>query len=396
MTEVYKRSLDYHKKYPNGKIEVNPSKKIDGSDDLTLAYTPGVAEPCKAIAKDPSCAYEYTTKGNLVAVISNGTAVLGLGDIGALASKPVMEGKAVLFKHFAGVNAFDIEINESDPKKLIEIIAALEPTFGGINLEDIKAPECFEIERELSNRLSIPVFHDDQHGTAIVVAAALLNALKLVSKKLDEIKLVVSGAGAAAIACIDLLTDLGLKNVTVCDSKGVISLKRTDILDESKRRYMKDTDDESLACAIKDADVFLGVSKGGLLTSKIVDSMNKDPIVFALANPEPEILPTSIERKDVIVATGRSDFANQVNNVLCFPYLFKGALKVRATKITKKMMHACVNAISEIVHSKDDSGKVLSKDYIIPSIFDKRLIEIIPDAVANAAIEDGVARLSSF
>ncbi|MBP9753050.1 MAG: NADP-dependent malic enzyme, partial [Proteobacteria bacterium] len=401
---IYKRSLDYHKQKPYGKLSIQATKSLDDQRDLSLAYSPGVAAPCEEIVKDPNQAAYLTSKGNLIAVISNGTAVLGLGNIGALASKPVMEGKAVLFKKFSGIDAFDIEINETDPDKLIDIIASLEPTFGGINLEDIKAPECFYIEQELKKRLKIPIIHDDQHGTAIVVAAALENALILKNKKLCDVKLVCNGAGAAAIACVDLLCLMGLKreNVLMLDRKGVLTEKRKAELDFVKQKYMVDTNCQTLEDAMRGGDVFLGLSSANVVSKEMVLSMAKDPIIFALANPEPEIHPSLIEevRDDAIIATGRSDFSNQVNNALCYPYLFRGALDVGATCINENMKIACVHAIAKIarstvtdVVSRAYGGKDHSfgKDYIIPKPFDKRLFVDVSMAVAKAAMDSGVA-----
>ena len=343
-------ALDYHRNEPKGKIEVIPSKPHSSQRDLSLAYSPGVAEPCLEIEKNPSTIYEYTTKGNLVAVISNGTAVLGLGDIGAEASKPVMEGKGLLFKIFADINVFDIEINEKDPDKFIEIVKGISPTFGGINLEDIKAPEAFYIEQRLKEELNIPLMHDDQHGTAIISAAALINALELADKKIDEVKMVVNGAGAAAIACTKLYIALGLKkeNVLMCDSKGVINHKRENLTPE-KLDFIAETDISTLEQALEGADVFVGLSKGDVMTAKMLSSMAENPVVFALANPTPEIdyNLAIATRPDVIMATGRSDFPNQVNNVLGFPYIFRGALDVQATGINEEMKLAAVKAIAE-------------------------------------------------
>ncbi|MCX7337742.1 MAG: NADP-dependent malic enzyme [Alphaproteobacteria bacterium] len=402
--DVYNQSLDYHRKKPHGKISVTPTKPLADNHDMLLAYTPGVAEPCRLIADDPSQAAELTSRSNLIAVITNGTAVLGLGDIGPLAAKPVMEGKAVLFKKFAGVDAFDIEISENDPDRLVDIIASLEPTFGGINLEDIKAPECFYIERKLKEKLKIPVFHDDQHGTAIIVGAAILNGLQLIGKKIESVRLVTSGAGAAAMACLDLLLDLGMKreNVIVCDSKGVLHKERKDSLDNSKLLYTQDTPHRTLADAMDGADVFLGVSKAGVVTPEMVRTMAPNPLILALANPEPEILPTAVQsvRADAIIATGRSDFPNQVNNVLCFPYMFRGALDVGATVINQAMKIACVHAIAKLARA--ESSDVVSKayngeihrfgpDHIIPKPFDPRLLVEVAYAVAEAAMETGVA-----
>ncbi len=395
---------EYHRLPTRGKISVTPTKPLSNQRDLSLAYSPGVAYPCLDIQADPSLAAEFTSRGNLVGVITNGTAVLGLGDIGPLAGKPVMEGKGCLFKKFAGVDVFDIELAEKDPDKLVEIIAALEPTLGGINLEDIKAPECFYIERKLRERMNIPVFHDDQHGTAIISAAALLNGLELVNKKIDQVKIAVSGAGAAAIACLDVMVGLGvrLENIFVCDSKGVIYQGRPGGYDESKARYAQKTDARTLADAVKDADVFLGCSAPGVLTQDMVKSMGTQPIILALANPEPEIRPELAKavRPDCIIATGRSDYPNQVNNVLCFPYIFRGALDCGATKITEAMKLACVRQIADLAKADISeevatayAGKELSfgSDYLIPTPFDSRLILRIAPAVARAAAESGVA-----
>ncbi|MDE2078566.1 MAG: NADP-dependent malic enzyme [Burkholderiales bacterium] len=395
---------EYHRLPTRGKISVTPTKPLSNQRDLSLAYSPGVAYPCLAIEQDPTLAAEYTSRGNLVAVVTNGTAVLGLGDIGPLASKPVMEGKGCLFKKFAGVDVFDIELAERDPDKLVEIIAALEPTLGGINLEDIKAPECFYIEKQLSARMNIPVFHDDQHGTAIISSAALLNGLELVGKKIGEVKMAVSGAGAAAIACLDLMVGLGLKgeNIYVCDSKGVIHHERTDKLDESKQRYQQKTGARTLADAIEGADVFLGCSAAGVLTADMVKTMADKPLILALANPEPEIRPeiAKAARPDCIIATGRSDYPNQVNNVLCFPYIFRGALDCGATKITDAMKLACVRQIADLAKAEISDevaaaypGRELrfGPDYLIPTPFDSRLILRIAPAVAEAAAASGVA-----
>ncbi len=402
--EIYERSLVYHKMPRPGKIDIIPIKPMASQQDLALAYSPGVAGPCLAIADDPACAADYTSRGNLIAVISNGTAVLGLGNIGALASKPVMEGKAVLFKKFAGINAMDIEINETDPDKLIEIIAALEPTFGGINLEDIKAPECFYIEKKLTERLNIPVFHDDQHGTAIIVASAILNGLKLINKKIEDVRLVTSGAGAAATACLDLLVSLGLRkeNIIATDSKGVIFEGRAESMDESKARYATKAPARTLAEAIVGADIFLGLSAAGIMSKEMVATMAAHPIILALSNPEPEIRPELIKevRDDAIIATGRSDYPNQVNNVLCFPYIFRGALDVGATRINEAMKIACVKALADLTHAESSDvvsnaygGEVhrFGSDYIIPKPFDPRLSVVLPHAVAQAAMETGVA-----
>ncbi len=395
---------DYHRLPTRGKISVNPTKPMSNQRDLSLAYSPGVAYPCLDIAADPSKAYDYTSRGNLVAVITNGTAVLGLGDIGPLAGKPVMEGKGGLFKKFAGIDVFDIELDERDPDKLVEIIAAMEPTLGGINLEDIKAPECFYIEKKLRERMNIPVFHDDQHGTAIISAAALVNGLELVGKDIGQVKVAVSGAGAAAIACLDVFVGLGVKasNVFVCDSKGVIYEGRPGGYDESKARYAQKTEARTLADAVNGADVFLGCSAPGVMTADMVKTMAKQPIILALANPEPEIRPevAKAARPDCIIATGRSDYPNQVNNVLCFPYIFRGALDCGATKITEAMKLACVRQIADLAKA-DISEEVASayagqelhfgSDYLIPKPFDSRLILRIAPAVAQAAMDSGVA-----
>ena len=395
---------EYHRNPSRGKISVTPTKPLSNQRDLSLAYSPGVAYPCLDIQADPTKAFDFTSRGNLVAVITNGTAVLGLGDIGPLAAKPVMEGKGCLFKKFAGVDVFDIELAERDPDKLIDIIAALEPTLGGINLEDIKAPECFYIEQQLSKRMNIPVFHDDQHGTAIISSAALLNGLELVGKDIGSVKLAVSGAGAAAIACLNVMVGLGVKreNIFVCDSKGVIYEGRPGGYDESKAQYAQKTDARSLADAVNGADVFLGCSAPGVLTAEMVKTMGPKPIILALANPEPEIRPELAKavRPDCIIATGRSDYPNQVNNVLCFPYIFRGALDCGATKITEAMKLACVRQIADLAKADISeevanayAGKELSfgPDYLIPTPFDSRLILKIAPAVAKAAAESGVA-----
>ena len=383
---------------------MTPTKPLSNQRDLSLAYSPGVAYPCLDIEADPSLAAEYTSRGNLVGVITNGTAVLGLGDIGPLAAKPVMEGKGCLFKKFAGIDVFDIELAERDPDKLVDMIAAMEPTLGGINLEDIKAPECFYIEKKLRERMNIPVFHDDQHGTAIISAAALLNGLELVDKRISEVKIAVSGAGAAALACLDVMVGLGVKrkNVYVCDSKGVIYFGRPGGFDESKQRVAQDTSARTLADVVKDADVFLGCSTAGVLTQEMVKTMARAPIILALANPEPEIRPelAKAARPDCIIATGRSDYPNQVNNVLCFPYIFRGALDCGATKITEEMKLACVRQIADLAKADISeevanayAGKelVFGTDYLIPTPFDSRLILRIAPAVAKAAEESGVA-----
>lgn len=401
---IYDRSLSYHKEPTPGKIAVIATKSMVHQDDLALAYSPGVAGPCHAIVADPAQAAYVTSRANLIAVITNGTAVLGLGNIGPLASKPVMEGKAVLFKKFAGINAFDIEVNETDPDKLIDIIASLEPTFGGINLEDIKAPECFYIEKKLSERLNIPVFHDDQHGTAIIVSAAILNGLRLVNKDISKVKLVTSGAGAAAIACVELLIGIGLdpKNVILCDSEGVVYKGRTSRMDESKQRYAADVPHRVLADAMVGADIFLGLSVAGIVTKEMVASMAKRPLILALSNPEPEISPHLVKevRSDAVIATGRSDYPNQVNNVLCFPYIFRGALDVGATCINQAMKIACVKALADLAHAESSDivanaygGEIhrFGDDYIIPKPFDPRLSFEIPIVVAKAAMDTGVA-----
>lgn len=393
-------ALNYHE-YPNpGKISVTPSKQLVNQRDLALAYSPGVAAPCLEIERDPSTAAKYTARGNLVAVVTNGTAVLGLGNIGPLASKPVMEGKGVLFKKFAGVDVFDIEIAENDPDKIVDIVASLEPTFGGINLEDIKAPECFYIEKKLRERMKIPVFHDDQHGTSIIVGSALLNALQLVNKKIDEIKIVASGAGAAALSCLDLLCALGAKkeNIIVADSRGLLTTSREG-LDESKKRYVQDITASQLHEVMTGADMFLGLSAAGILTKEMVKQMAENPIIFALANPDPEILPEHAHevRSDVIMATGRSDYPNQVNNALCFPYIFRGALDVGATTINEDMKIACVHAIARMAHIEADAATYgeksasFGRDYLIPRPLDQRLILEIAPAVAKAAMDSGVA-----
>ncbi|MCS3431848.1 NADP-dependent oxaloacetate-decarboxylating malate dehydrogenase [Klebsiella sp. BIGb0407] len=406
MDEQLKQSaLDFHEFPIPGKIQVSPTKPLATQRDLALAYSPGVAAPCLEIEKDPLASYKYTARGNLVGVISNGTAVLGLGNIGALAGKPVMEGKGVLFKKFANIDVFDIEIDEMDPDKLIEIIASLEPTFGGINLEDIKAPECFYIEKKLRERMNIPVFHDDQHGTAIICTAAVLNGLRVVDKHIAEVRLVVSGAGASAIACMNLLVALGLqkRNIIVCDSKGVIYQGREEPMAETKAAYaVPDTGKRTLDDVIEGADIFLGCSGPGVLTQDMVKKMAKAPLILALANPEPEILPPLAKevRPDAIICTGRSDFPNQVNNVLCFPFIFRGALDVGATAINEQMKLAAVHAIAALAHA-EQSEEVASAygeeelsfgpEYIIPKPFDPRLIVKIAPAVAKAAMDSGVA-----
>ncbi len=399
-----KAALAYHESGRPGKISVTPTKHLTNQRDLALAYSPGVAAACEEIVEDATNAVRYTARGNLVGVITNGTAVLGLGSIGALASKPVMEGKAVLFKKFAGIDVFDIEINETDPDKFVEIVTALEPTFGGINLEDIKAPECFQIESKLRERLKIPVFHDDQHGTAITVAAAFVNALKVVEKDAADIKLVTSGAGAAALACLSLMEELGVKleNIWVTDIEGVVYEGRTALMDERKQRYARKTDARTLDDIIDGADVFLGLSAGGVLKPEMVARMAPNPVILALANPEPEITPEEVRevRDDAVIATGRSDYPNQVNNVLCFPYLFRGALDVGATTITREMEIAAVYAIAGLAREElsDVVARAYNKrdvsfgrDYLIPKPFDPRLITRIAPAVAQAAMDSGVA-----
>jgi malate dehydrogenase (oxaloacetate-decarboxylating)(NADP+) len=397
-----KAALDYHRFPRPGKIKVSPTTSLITQRDLSLAYSPGVAYACEAIVEDPQLASEYTARSNLVAVITNGTAVLGLGDIGPLAGKPVMEGKGVLFQKFAGIDVFDIELNERDPDKLVDIIAAMEPTFGGINLEDIKAPECFIVERKLRERMKIPVFHDDQHGTAIIVGAAVVNALKVVGKKIEDVKLATAGAGAAGIACLDMLVALGLKpeNILAFDREGVLYTGR-DHMDPDKQRYARDTKARTLAEIVDGADIFLGLSAGGVLKPEMVASMAEKPIILALANPNPEILPEDAKkvRPDCIIATGRSDYPNQVNNALCFPYIFRGALDVGATGINEAMKLACVHAIAALaqMESGDLAGAYAGEsptfgpDYLIPRPFDPRLLVMLAPAVALAAMESGVA-----
>jgi malate dehydrogenase (oxaloacetate-decarboxylating)(NADP+) len=399
-----KAALEYHEFPTPGKVAIAATKQLVNQHDLALAYSPGVAAPCEEIVKDPAAAFKYTSRGNLVGVVTNGTAVLGLGDIGALASKPVMEGKGVLFKKFAGIDVFDIEISEKDPDRLVEIIAALEPTFGGINLEDIKAPDCFYIERRLRERMKIPVFHDDQHGTAIVVGAAILNGLKVIGKKPETIKLVTSGAGAAALACLNLLVHLGIRreNIWVTDLAGLVYEGRTELMDEDKAGFAQNTSQRTLAEAIEGADVFLGLSAGGVLKPAMVAKMADRPLIMALANPTPEIMPDEVRavRDDAIMATGRTDFPNQVNNVLCFPYIFRGALDCGATTITLEMEIAAVHAIAELAQAEQSEvvaaayvGEPLAfgPDYLIPKPFDPRLMMKIAPAVAQAAAASGVA-----
>jgi malate dehydrogenase (oxaloacetate-decarboxylating)(NADP+) len=402
--DLRKAALEYHELPRPGKIAIAPTKQLTNQRDLALAYSPGVAAACEEIVADPANAFRYTARGNLVGVVTNGTAVLGLGPIGPLAAKPVMEGKSVLFKKFAGIDAFDIEIDQRDPDKLVEVIAALEPTFGGINLEDIKAPECFYVERKLRTRMKIPVFHDDQHGTAIIVGAAVLNGLAVVGKEIGQVKLAVSGAGAAALACVDLLVDLGLPiaHIWLADLAGVVYRGRTELMDDDKARFAQDTAARTPAEVIAGADIFLGLSAGGVLTPEMVATMAPRPLIFALANPTPEILPELARgaRADAIIATGRSDYPNQINNVLCFPYIFRGALDVGATTITRPMEVAAVQAIAELArHEQSDivasayGIKDLSfgPEYLIPKPFDPRLLVRIAPAVARAAMESGVA-----
>lgn len=402
--ELRRAALEYHEFPTPGKVAIHATKQLVNQHDLALAYSPGVAAPCEEIVKDPNAAYKYTSKGNLVAVISNGTAVLGLGDIGPLASKPVMEGKGVLFKKFAGIDVFDLEIEEKNLDKLVDIIASLEPTFGGINLEDIKAPDCFYVERKLRERMKIPVFHDDQHGTAITVGAAILNGLKVAGKDLKTVKLVTSGAGAAALACLGLLLKMGMprKNIYVTDLAGVVYEGRTELMDEDKIQFAQKTDARTLSDIIEGADVFLGLSAGGVLKPEMVKKMAPTPIIMALANPNPEITPEEVKavRDDAIIATGRSDYHNQVNNVLCFPYIFRGALDAGASTITDEMEIAAVYAIAELAQAEQSevvaaayAGETLAfgPEYLIPKPFDPRLMMKIAPAVAKAAMDSGVA-----
>lgn len=392
------KALDYH---IDGKIEINVKKPCVSAEDLSLAYSPGVAEPCMEISANNELAYKYTNKGNLVAVITDSTAVLGLGDIGSVAGKPVMEGKAVLFKKFANVDAFDIELDEKDPDKIVEICKALAPTFGGINLEDIAAPKCFYIEKKLQESVNIPVMHDDQHGTAIITTAGLLNALEINGKDISKIKVVVSGSGAAGIACAKMYQSVGVKNIIMCDSKGVIHSKRDDLTAE-KKEFAIETEARTLSDALSGADMFLGLSKAKLLTQDMVKSMAINPIIFALANPEPEIRPEEAHaiRDDIIIGTGRSDYPNQVNNVLGFPFIFRGALDVRATKITENMKIAAAQALAKLAKERVPSEVCkaygvdeikFGKDYIIPKPFDPRVLLVVAPAVAKAAIKDGVS-----
>lgn len=392
------KALDYH---IDGKIEINVKKPCVSAEDLSLAYSPGVAEPCMEISTNNELAYKYTNKGNLVAVITDSTAVLGLGDIGSVAGKPVMEGKAVLFKKFANVDAFDIELDEKDPDKIVEICKALAPTFGGINLEDIAAPKCFYIEKKLQESVNIPVMHDDQHGTAIITTAGLLNALEINGKDIRKIKVVVSGSGAAGIACAKMYQSVGVKNIIMCDSKGVIHSKREDLTTE-KKEFAIETEARTLSDALSGADMFLGLSKAKLLTQDMIKSMAINPIIFALANPEPEIRPEEAHaiRDDIIIGTGRSDYPNQVNNVLGFPFIFRGALDVRATKITENMKIAAAQALAKLAKESVPSEVCkaygvdeikFGKDYIIPKPFDPRVLLVVAPAVAKAAIKDGVS-----
>jgi len=401
------KALAYHSEGRPGKVKVVPTKATVTAEDLSLAYTPGVAAPCLEIERDPDAAYRYTAKSNLVAVVSNGTAVLGLGNIGALAGKPVMEGKGVLFKRFADIDVFDIEIDSVDPEDVIRTCQLIAPTFGGINLEDIRAPECFEIEEVLKSTLDIPVFHDDQHGTAIISAAALLNALEITGKKMEKIRVVVSGAGAASIACMKLYKDLGVKaeNILMTDSRGILYKGRGDGMNRYKEEFAAETSKRTLAEALDGADVFVGLSMAGLVTKEMVESMASQPIIFAMANPDPEITPTEVRevRKDAITATGRSDFPNQVNNVLGFPFIFRGALDVRASAINEEMKKAAVFALAELARRGEAVPEVVKRAYpgeafdfgpdcIIPKPFDPRVLLYVPPAVAQAAMDTGVAR----
>src|SRR6187200_913987 len=401
---IREASLEYHRLYPPGKISIAPTKQLTNQRDLALAYSPGVAAACDEIVRDPREVSSLTARGNLVGVVTNGTAVLGLGAIGPLAAKPVMEGKAVLFKKFAGLDCFDIELAEHDPDKLVDMICALEPTFGGINLEDIKAPECFYIERKCRERMKIPVFHDDQHGTAIIVGAAVLNGLRVVGKEFSKVKLVCSGAGAAALACLDLLVELGIRreNIYVADIKGVVYQGRTEEMDDNKARYAQPTSARSLAELLPGADIFLGLSAARVLKPEWLAKMSDKPLILALANPEPEIMPdiAKTARPDAVIATGRSDFPNQVNNVLCFPFIFRGALDVGATTINEAMKIAAVHAIAELARAEASDivanaygghAPRFGSDYLIPKPFDPRLIERVALAVAKAAMESGVA-----
>ena len=404
-TKVTKdEALDYHRAPNPGKVAIATTTELNTQRDLSLAYSPGVAYPCEEIQKNPELAFEYTSKRNLVAVISNGTAVLGLGDIGALASKPVMEGKAVLFKKFASVDSFDIEVDETDIDKFCDVVKAIAPTFGGINLEDIKAPECFEIEKRLVEELNIPVMHDDQHGTAIITTAALMNASEMMGKKVEDMKVVVVGAGASAIACSTMYKELGVKNLIMCDSKGVIHKGRSD-LNRYKKEFIIDNGIETMEEAFKDADMVLGLSRPGTFTVKHIELMSEEPIVFTLANPTPELFPEEVKavRPKAIVGTGRSDFPNQVNNVLGFPFIFRGALDVQARKINMTMKMAAAKAIASLAKEEiTEDVKALfgdlkyGREYIIPTPFDKRLMVEISSAVALSAVETGVSRVKEF
>jgi malate dehydrogenase (oxaloacetate-decarboxylating)(NADP+) len=399
MDDLKKRALDYHQFPIPGKLSVESSKPCATQDDLSLAYTPGVAEPVREIHADPANAYKYTNKGNLIAVITDGTAVLGLGNMGALASKPVMEGKAVLFKRFAGIDVFDIEVNAATPDEFIQTVVNIAPTFGGINLEDIAAPHCFYIENELKKRLDIPVFHDDQHGTAVIVAAALLNALELQGKALATAKIVFLGAGAAGCSCAKLLKLMGASNITMVDRTGVLDTSRADLHDNNRELAVKPSSNKTLTDVMPQADVFIGVSAKNALDAALIKGMAKNPIIFALANPDPEVLPSVAHaiRDDILMATGRSDFPNQVNNALCFPYLFRGALDAKATKITEKMKIAAAHALSELAREQVPADVLAAynleslefgRDYIIPKPFDKRLLARVSGAVAKAAKEN--------
>jgi malate dehydrogenase (oxaloacetate-decarboxylating)(NADP+) len=400
-------ALAYHETGRPGKIKVVPTKPTDTAEDLSLAYTPGVAEPCLEIAKNPEDAYRYTAKGNLVAVISNGSAVLGLGNIGPLAGKPVMEGKSVLFKRFADIDVFDIEIESLDPEEIIRTIELISVTFGGINLEDIRAPECFEIEERLKASLDIPVFHDDQHGTAIISAAAMLNALRITGRNIEDLRIVASGAGAAAISCCRLYKDLGVRaeNIVMTDSRGVVYKGRAEGMNKHKDEFATDREARTLADAMVGADLFLGLSQGGIVTKEMVDSMARSPIIFAMANPNPEIVPDDVRavRDDAIIATGRSDYPNQVNNVLGFPFIFRGALDVRARAINEEMKQAAVHALAELARRGEAVPEVVRRaypgegfdfgpNYIIPKPFDSRVLQYVAPAVAQAAMDSGVAR----
>ena len=397
MYNMYKdKSLKYHKKNPKGKIKVSITKPINKKKHLSLAYSPGVAEPCKIISKNKNKVFDYTSKGNLIGIISNGTSVLGLGNIGAEASKPVMEGKSMIFKKFAGIDAFDIEINEKNPHSFIKIVKSLEPTFGGINLEDIKSPECFRIEKTLKKEMNIPVMHDDQHGTAIVTSAALMNSLKIINKKIENIKLVVSGAGAAAISCIETYIELGLKkkNIIVFDRNGIINENRKNLSKIKLKFVTKKNKIKNITEAIKNSDMFLGLSTGNVLKREHIKSMARDPIVFALANPNPEIsyYDAINSRDDIIFATGRSDYPNQINNAMVFPYIFRGALDVRAKKINKEMKIAAIKSLYKLSSKNNKKNIDFNKKNIVPDIMNKELITTISPAVAKAAIESGVSQ----